>query len=180
MSDQLLGPFSVKPTQVASLGAAFTPLVNELLRREVAAAALSGTVLTTTYQENVGDEGVDAGLIRAVETRFIPEGDSAWQFKRGDLPPAACKSELEGASAALEILPQGVHRPVGELTLKPVHDGEAALRAGQRPQGGGDPPGVCRGGARCRSHHVPSSWPSGPSVEGPATLGALGHVDQSG
>jgi hypothetical protein len=107
MTDQLLGPFSVTPTQIVSLRAAFTPFVNELLRKEVAAAGLSGTQIATTYQENIGDKGVDAGLTRAVATPSIPEGTSAWQFKRGDLPPAKCRAELKKASAALDILRDG-------------------------------------------------------------------------
>jgi hypothetical protein len=107
MMEEPLGPFAVTPTQITGLGAAFTPFVNALLRVEVAAAGLSGSLITTTYQENVGDEGVDAGLSRVVETRYIPAGDSAWQFKRGDLPPAKCKTELAGAAGALAILRAG-------------------------------------------------------------------------
>jgi hypothetical protein len=107
MADQLLGPFTVVPAQVSSLGAAFTPFVNALLRAEVASAELVGSQVTTTYQENIGDEGVDAGIRRARESRFMPAGDSAWQFKRGDLWPKACKQELAGASRALEILHAG-------------------------------------------------------------------------
>ena len=105
--DQELGPFTITPTQIASLGAAFTPFVNALLRTEVAAAGLSGSLITTTYQENVGDDGVDAGLTRAIESRFVPAGESAWQFKRGDLQPAKCRTEIAGAAAALEILRNG-------------------------------------------------------------------------
>jgi hypothetical protein len=107
MTDQPLGPFTVVPSQISALGAAFTPFVNALLRAEVAAAGLSSSVITTTYQENIGDEGVDAGLSRAVESRFIPAGSSAWQFKRGDLRPQACSKELTGATSALEILRAG-------------------------------------------------------------------------
>jgi hypothetical protein len=107
MTDEFLGPFTVTPPQITALGASFTPFVNALLRAEVGASGLSGPTLTTTYQENVGDEGVDAGLSRAVESRFIPAGESAWQFKRTDLSPAKCKCELRGAAAALEILRAG-------------------------------------------------------------------------
>lgn len=107
MSEQLLGPFSVTPDQISSLGGAFTAFVNELLRCEVATAGLSGSSISTSYVENVGDAGVDAGIERGVETRFVPSGASAWQFKRGDLAPAKCKTELEGASEALEILRSG-------------------------------------------------------------------------
>jgi len=105
--DQLLGPFTVTPTQIAGLGAAFTPFVNALLRVEVASAGLAGALITTTYVENIGDGGVDAGLSRVEGTRFIPAGDSAWQFKRGDLTPAKCECELANATAALEILGNG-------------------------------------------------------------------------
>lgn len=105
--DQLLTPFTVTPTQISGLGAAFTPFVNALLRVEVASAGLSNGVITTTYLETVGDEGVDAGLSRAIGSRFIPAGDSAWQFKRGDLPPAKCRAEIIGATAALEVLRRG-------------------------------------------------------------------------
>jgi hypothetical protein len=106
-TDKPFGPFSVAPGQVSALGASFTPFVNDLLRVESSAANLDGGQLTTTYRDNIGDKGVDAGLRRAVGTKYIPSGDSAWQFKAGDLPPAKCKKELRGAeerggSAALE------------------------------------------------------------------------------
>lgn len=105
--DQILNPFTVTPTQITGLGAAFTPFVNALLRVEMASAGLSNAAITTTYLETVGDEGVDAGLSRAIGSRFIPAGDSAWQFKRGDLLPAKCRTEIVGATAALEILRHG-------------------------------------------------------------------------
>ena len=47
-------------------------LVNELLRVESSAANLDGGQLTTTYLDNLGDQGVDAGLRRAVRTKYIP------------------------------------------------------------------------------------------------------------
>lgn len=106
-TDKLFGPFSVAPGQILNLGTSFTPFVNELLRVESSAANLDGGQLTTTYLDNIGDEGVDAGLRRAVRTKYIPFGGSAWQFKAGDLPPTKCKTELRGASAALEVLQAG-------------------------------------------------------------------------
>ena len=42
-----------------------------------------------------------------METAWIPAGDSAWQFKAGDLPPAKCKEELADAAYALDILRAG-------------------------------------------------------------------------
>lgn len=94
--------------------------MNELLRVESAAAALDGGQLATTYLDNVGDGGVDAGLRRAVGTKWIPEGDSAWQFKAGDLPPAKCRKELRDASAALSVVRAGgVYRLVLGADLTP-------------------------------------------------------------
>lgn len=102
------GPFSVDPARIAALGGAnFGRFVSRLLATEVAAHGMSGTALETTYMENVGDGGVDAGLRDAVGTVWIPAGDSAWQFKAGDLGPAACKAELRKAERAKEVLLNG-------------------------------------------------------------------------
>jgi len=107
MTDEILGPFAVTPAQVSALGPAFTRVVNALLRAEIAVAGLSSVAITTTELENIGDQAVDVGITRAVESRHIPAGESAWQFKRGDLPPARCKEELKGATQALEVLRNG-------------------------------------------------------------------------
>lgn len=107
MTDELLGPFAVTSAQVGALGPAFTALVNALLRAEVAVAGLSSVAITTTDIENIGDRGVDVGITRAAESRHIPAGESAWQFKRGDLSPAKCRKELSGATQAQEVLRNG-------------------------------------------------------------------------
>lgn len=106
------GPFSVATHQVEALGTSFVPFVNALLDAEAAAAGLEGWQLSTTYRENIGDLGIDAGIRGAVKTRYIPAGDSAWQFKAGDLEPAACENELlrpglKEPSAALETVRAG-------------------------------------------------------------------------
>lgn len=102
------GPFSVEPHQIARLGGAnFGRFVSRLLAAEAAALGLGGFALETTYLENVGDGGVDAGLRSIEGSSWIPRGDSAWQFKAGDLGPAACTAELSGAERALEILRGG-------------------------------------------------------------------------
>lgn len=102
------GPFSVDPAQIAALGGAnFGQFVNRLIATEAAAHGMVGTTLETTYLENVGDGGVDAGLRNATATRWIPQGDTAWQFKAGDLTPAKCKAELTGATRAIETLRAG-------------------------------------------------------------------------
>jgi hypothetical protein len=129
-TEKPFGPFSVAPGQISALGTDFTPFVNELLRVESSAANLEGGQLTTTYRDNVGDEGVDAGLRRAIGTKYIPFGDSAWQFKAGDLPPSKCKKEVRGAAAALDIVRAGgVYRLVlgADLTDTKVRKRRTAL-----------------------------------------------------
>lgn len=102
------GPFSVDPAQVVGLGGAlFQNLVNRLLAAEAASVGMAGGNLRTSYQDNVGDQGVDAGLTAATQTTWIPAGDSAWQFKAGDLGPEGCAAELEGATRAREIIEGG-------------------------------------------------------------------------
>jgi len=107
VTEQPFGPFCVDPGQISELGVDFADFVNELLRIEAAAAGLDGGQLTTTRLVNVGDGGVDAGFHRSVATTHIPKGDSAWQFKSGDLEPAKCRAELRGGSEALDVLRGG-------------------------------------------------------------------------
>ena len=101
------GPFTVSPERVALLGSAFTAFVNRLLSSESQAAGMAGTSLHASYRDNVGDEGVDAALDSGVSTTWIPAGESAWQFKAGDLKPGGCKTELRGATFAHEVLRRG-------------------------------------------------------------------------
>jgi hypothetical protein len=102
------GPFSVDVARVEGLGgASFGPFIGRLLATEVAASDMAGTTLEITYRENAHDGGVDAGLRQATGTAWVPAGDSAWQFKAGDLGPAGCNSELRGATRAIEILKAG-------------------------------------------------------------------------
>lgn len=76
------GPFSVDPARVTALGGAnFGQFIGRLLATEAAAHGMAGTTLETTYLENIGDGGVDAGLRDATGTSWLPAGDSAWQFK---------------------------------------------------------------------------------------------------
>ena len=102
------GPFSVGAADIERIRSAdFSRFVNRLLETEVAAGGMAGTALESTYRDNTPDGGVDAALRRATETAWIPAGDSAWQFKAGDLPPAKCKEELADAAYALDILRAG-------------------------------------------------------------------------
>ncbi len=91
-----LGPFAVEPDQIVRLGSSFTVFINRLLDTEHAAAGQAGIQLRTNYWENVGDGGVDAYIRGASGSRWLPDGDSAWQFKRGDLAPQECRNELSG------------------------------------------------------------------------------------
>ncbi|WP_437773490.1 hypothetical protein [Arthrobacter sp. KNU40] len=108
MNLERFGPFSVAPSQISRLSPTlFTSFVNELLDVETAAAGMSRVNLTTTYRDNVPDGGVDEGIRRAQSTSWIPDGDSAWQFKSGNPSPAACAAEIAKASTALEIIRSG-------------------------------------------------------------------------
>jgi hypothetical protein len=90
---QDFGPFSVDPAQVVGPGGAlFQNLVSRLLAAEVASAGMAGSDLHTSYQDNIGDQGVDAGIYAAIKTEWIPAGDSAWQFKAGDLSPKSAQT----------------------------------------------------------------------------------------
>ncbi|WBM79891.1 hypothetical protein KIV56_17245 [Cryobacterium breve] len=102
------GPYSVDPAQIAGLtGADFAAFVVQLLDAERARAGIEGAALTATYRTNAADGGVDADLRRGTKTTWIPEGESAWQFKAGDAGPQTSASELRLASAALAILTAG-------------------------------------------------------------------------
>jgi hypothetical protein len=129
---QGFGPFSVDPAQLAGLGGAlFQNLVNRLLAAEVASAGLAGSDLHTSYQDNIGDQGVDAGVYAANKTMWIPNGDSAWQFKAGDLGPDSCAAELQGATRARAIIENGgKYRIVLGKALEDykIADREAKLR----------------------------------------------------
>lgn len=128
-----LGPFSVDPSQVTGLGGAmFQQLVSRLLAAELAAAKMTEVALRTTHKENIGDEGVDALVEAAAATRWIPAGDSAWQFKAGDLSPKKCADELDGATFAHEVLRAGgTYRLVLGKALTPnlVNSRQKELRA---------------------------------------------------
>lgn len=102
-----LGPFDVTATQIEGLASAFTEFVNRLMRVEVSSHQIDGFRLTTNIKETTPDGGVDAALCGARRTDWLPEGDSAWQFKRSRLGPKACADELEGAEWAQEYLRSG-------------------------------------------------------------------------
>ena len=70
---QDFGPFSVDPAQVVGLGGAlFQNLVSRLLAAEVARAGMAGSDLHTSYQDNIGDQGVDAGSTRLSKRNGSP------------------------------------------------------------------------------------------------------------
>jgi hypothetical protein len=131
--DSPFGPFSLDPAHLAGLtGALFQELGNRLLAAEVAAAGLASINLHTSYQSNVGDEGVDALVEAATSTEWMPLGNSAWQFKAGTMGPETCANELKGATFAHEILQNGgAYRLVLGKGLEPyeIAKRETKLRA---------------------------------------------------
>lgn len=131
-------PFDVEPQEVELLGPRFAVFVNTLLSAEAARAGLRGEQLRTTDKTTVADGGVDAHLVSSVATEWLPEGDTAWQFKASDLQPAACREELEGATWAQDLLRSGArYRLVlgKDLTADRVQERRDALVATARDLG---------------------------------------------
>lgn len=178
-TSQILGPFSIGPAQVEALGVNFADFVNQLLRAEAAAAGMEGGQLTTTHLVNLGDGGVDAGLHRATGTAHIPEGDSAWQFKAGDLNPGKCKTELRGASAALAVLcGGGVYRLVlgKDITAVMARNRRQALEEEAGAQGIAVRPGMFE----VLNASDLAAWASHyPSLAVSPVLGGIGHVAEA-
>jgi hypothetical protein len=147
-----------------------------LLRAEAADACLAGGSLVTTGLENVPDGGVDASLDSAVETRYLPRGKSAWQFKAGDLAPAKCTKELGGAVYALEILRAGgKYRLVfgADINAGQVARRRTALEDVARAQGvvvGQDTIGVLN------ASHLAAWAGEHPSLAVSPLLGGISHV----
>jgi hypothetical protein len=102
-----LGPFDIAPERVEALGVSFTPFVNKLLDLETRACGLQGHHLSINSKENTPDGGVDASLLGAPSTDYLPIGDSAWQFKRTNLGPKACADEFAGAEWAHHFVRAG-------------------------------------------------------------------------
>jgi hypothetical protein len=100
-------PFEVLPERIKGLGKLFSAFVNALLIRECARARMRGYQLRIDYQDYTPDGGVDAELLDAVMTKWVPEGRSAWQFKSGDLEPNKCATELENAGWARTLIKEG-------------------------------------------------------------------------
>lgn len=104
---EFLGPYSVKPQRIEGLESAFTGFINRLLLNECARASMRAYEFRIDYQDFSPDGGVDAEIVNARDTEWIPGGRSAWQFKRGDLKPAECKEEIAGAVFARELINSG-------------------------------------------------------------------------
>jgi hypothetical protein len=103
-----LGPFDVSASQVTTLGSGFTVFVNRLLDTEADGHQLRGHHLVLNDVETIRDRGVDAGIRGAPDgSAWIPQGDSAWQFKRYKLGPKGCGEELRGATWAHKYLREG-------------------------------------------------------------------------
>jgi hypothetical protein len=103
----LLAPFQVDPEDIERLGAGFTQYVNDLLDSEASRIQLLGHQLRTDSRTSTADGGVDATLDSPTATKWISAGQSCWQFKSGDLTPASCEKELDGAKWAQTLIGEG-------------------------------------------------------------------------
>jgi hypothetical protein len=101
------GPFDITADRIAALGPRFTEFVNRLLDLERRARGLAGYQLTVNIIETTADGGVDAATRQAPQGDWIPEGDTAWQFKRSNLGPKACADEFADAEWAHEFMRGG-------------------------------------------------------------------------
>jgi hypothetical protein len=102
-----MGPFDIAPERIEALRAGFTPFVSKLLDVEARHHGLQRHLLSVNLKENLADGGVDAAVRGAPSTDYLPAGDSAWQFKQGDLRPAACATEFANADWAHEFVRAG-------------------------------------------------------------------------
>lgn len=102
-----LGPFDISADRIVALGVQFTPFINRLLDLECRANALSGHQLVVNVNETTPDGGVDASVRGMAIAGWVPAGDSAWQFKRSNFGPKACRDEFKEASWAHEFVRGG-------------------------------------------------------------------------
>jgi hypothetical protein len=72
----------------------FTAFVNKLLLAEAAAQHLAPHQVRVTERTNDPDGGVDALLLGAQGSAWIPEGDSVWQFKKGEIDNEEARAEV--------------------------------------------------------------------------------------
>ena len=104
----MMRPFEVSARDVSRLDAGFSVTVNRLLEAEGARAGMVASALVLNSVDELADGGVDAAIRDApAGGAWIPEGDSAWQFKRSDLQPAECAAEFGGAIWAHRYVQNG-------------------------------------------------------------------------
>jgi hypothetical protein len=122
--------------------------VNKSSRVESSTANHDGGQLTTTYPDNIGDEGVDAELRRAVRTKYIKSADSTWQFKAGDLlisepspttgkighPTVVLLSRSERSKERAALAPPGRRRTDRSASSGPAINNSQASRIAFSPR----------------------------------------------
>lgn len=101
-----IGPFQVTGEQIERLASSFVQVINELLTLEARDAGMRGHQLRLDTRETA-DGGVDAEVLDASPTDWIPPGDSAWQFKSWNPGPADCATEFEKARWVRELVAGG-------------------------------------------------------------------------
>jgi hypothetical protein len=72
----------------------FTAFVNKLLFAEAAAQHLAPSQVLITERTNDPDGGVDALLLDAQGSEWVSEGDSVWQFKKGEIDNEEAREEI--------------------------------------------------------------------------------------
>jgi len=102
-------PFAVDGSEIERLDAAqFARLVNALLSAECAVHGLPMDSISITGRINDPDEGIDASFTGSVGSRFVAQGDSAWQFKLSTQNQKSTKKEV-GKPGPREVIEAGGH-----------------------------------------------------------------------
>lgn len=102
----MIGVFRITEEDISGLPPdQFTDLMNMALRAEARSAGIPQPNVHTNLRVTDPDGGIDAQVSPCshVKSDFIPEGESVWQYKSGDIRPSAIKKEMEkpGVCAAL-------------------------------------------------------------------------------
>jgi hypothetical protein len=98
----MAGPLNLNPSSVRNLSPhEFTLFCNELIRAEAGRLNIPQDSIDTTVREIAPDGGIDASICEAAypkdwtNGRWLPEGNSGWQFKSGRCPSAQKLSDEE-------------------------------------------------------------------------------------
>jgi hypothetical protein len=77
------------------LAAEFAGFVDALLSAEAAMHPLAPDKVVVTSRTDDPDGGIDAHVLDAPGSKWVPAGESLWQFKKGDITPKDAAAEIK-------------------------------------------------------------------------------------